>query len=269
MAAKTEARTLKIQIADDYRTKIADGTYRPGDLLPSLPQLTAEYGVSRETAQGAIKILEQEHLVTSRQGRGTYVTEPVRKVIRDSARHQEEKNLVLAPERERRQHGETEDDLGLPLSETKFEPRFEVVPADDDLAEAFGVEPGEKLLRQEYEISARTGRRLSYSVSYVPVRLYESRPEFLSKECEPWAGGAQHKFREVGIEIDRMVDEVTGIAPTSIERQRWQLDQGVFLLCVRRLSYDTGGRVVEVSDAQYPTDRTKLRFTTPLAPWGK
>ena len=34
-------------------------------------------------------------------------------------------------------------------------------------------------------------------------------------------------------------------------------------------SVDTGGNVVEVSDAQYPADRTELRFSTPLKPWSE
>ena len=268
MADRTGARTLKIKVADDYRAKIADGTYRPGALLPSIPQIRAEYGVSRETVQSAIAMLEQEHLVVSRQGKGTYVLEPVRRVVRDSSRHQTEKDLALASEQERGQHGETEDDLGVPLSEVEFEARFTTIAADTELAAIFGIEVGENLLRQEYERSARAGgRRLSYSASYVPTTLLQSRPDFMVKDCEPWPGGAMHKFYELNIEPSRVVDEVIGIAPTEPDRERWQLEQGVFLLCVRRITYDTSGRVVEVSDAQYPTDRTKLRFTTELKPW--
>jgi GntR family transcriptional regulator len=269
MTDRTEARPLKIKVADDYRAKITDGTYRPGDLLPSIPQIRAEYGVSRETVQAAITMLEQEHLVVSRQGKGTYVLEPVRRVVRDSSRHQAEKDLALASEEERRRHGETEDDLGVPLSEVEFDARFTIIAADD-MATIFGIDADETLLRQEYERSARAGgRRLSYSVSYVPTHLVQKRPDFMIKECEPWPGGAMHKFHELDIEPSCIVDEVIGITPTEPERERWQLDQGVYLLCVRRITYDASGRVVEVSDAQYPTDRTQLRFTTELKPWSK
>ena len=55
--------------------------------------------------------------------------------------------------------------------------------------------------------------------------------------------------------------------PTTVDAQRWDLEPGVPLLLVRRISIDTTGRAVEVSDAQYPADRTLLRFTTPLRPW--
>ena len=43
--------------------------------------------------------------------------------------------------------------------------------------------------------------------------------------------------------------------------------EGVPLLWVRRISLDTTARVVEISDAQYPADRTKLTFHTPLTRW--
>jgi len=86
--------------------------------------------------------------------------------------------------------------------------------------------------------------------------------------AEPWPGGAQRQFSTVGIEIADVADEVRAVMPTTVDAQRWDLEDGVPLLLVRRISADTAGRVVEVSDAQYPADRTLLRFDTPLRPWG-
>ena len=76
-----------------------------------------------------------------------------------------------------------------------------------------------------------------------------------------------NQFRTVGIEIAEVVDEVRAVMPTTVDVQRWALEPGVHLLTVRRISIDTDKRVVEVSDAQYPADRTELRFTMPLRPW--
>jgi len=86
---------------------------------------------------------------------------------------------------------------------------------------------------------------------------------------EPWPGGTQHQLSTVGIEIARIVDEVTAQMPTTVDRQRWDLEGGVPLLRNLRTSIDTAGRVVELSDATYPADRTLLRFTTPLQPWSQ
>jgi GntR family transcriptional regulator len=41
-----------------------------------------------------------------------------------------------------------------------------------------------------------------------------------------------------------------------------------FTVC-RRISFDTDKRTIEISDAEYPADRTELRFITPLKPWTK
>jgi GntR family transcriptional regulator len=84
---------------------------------------------------------------------------------------------------------------------------------------------------------------------------------------EPWPGGTQHQLYTVGIEIMTMIDEVTAKMPTTVDRQAWGLDNGIPLLLVRRISIDKLDRIVEVSDAVFPADRTKLEFKTPLKPW--
>jgi GntR family transcriptional regulator len=64
-----------------------------------------------------------------------------------------------------------------------------------------------------------------------------------------------------------MIDEVTARMPTTVEVNMWGLPAGVPLITCRRISVDGEGRVVEVSDADYPADRTELHFVTPLKPW--
>ncbi len=91
----------------------------------------------------------------------------------------------------------------------------------------------------------------AYSVSYVPLALIESNPKLLDGDEEPWPGGAMHQFATLGIEIADVIDEVTGVTPSPVDAQRWGLEDGVPMLWVRRISVDTTGRVVEVSDACY------------------
>lgn len=71
-------RTIRYQaIAGDLRARIA--TIRRGALLPSESDLSSEFGVSRVTVRRALELLRDEGLVDSRQGFGWYVpTEPVR-----------------------------------------------------------------------------------------------------------------------------------------------------------------------------------------------
>lgn len=56
---------------------IADGTYAPGDRLPSEARLAEELGVNRLTVRRAIEELARAGVVESRQGSGTYVSAPI------------------------------------------------------------------------------------------------------------------------------------------------------------------------------------------------
>lgn len=260
---------IQLRIADDIRMRIERGEYRPNDPLPTLHELAEHWKCSITSARNAVALLKAQGLITGGRGRAPVVRKPPRRVVRDSSRHQVEKDLVLASEDERRKHGEAEDDLGEPLHDLQFRTEYDIVAAEPDLAEVFQCPSGERLLRKLYELSDKDNTRLSYSISYVPERLLKPNPLLLSQECEPWPGGAQHQFHTVGIEIAQIIDEVTAIMPTTVDAQRWGLEEGVPILAVRRISVDTAGRVVEVSDAQYPADRTELRFTTPLKLWSE
>lgn len=63
------------RVAADLRRRIADGRYPPGVPLPSLVDLMAEYGVARNTARDAIRLLAREGLVVVAHGRATRVRE--------------------------------------------------------------------------------------------------------------------------------------------------------------------------------------------------
>jgi GntR family transcriptional regulator len=261
---------ISLRIADDIRGKIETGELRPDDQLPTLPALAAQWSCSVTSARGAMALLRSQGLISGGRGQPLRVRVKPRMVIRDNRRHQAEKDLALASLDDRRRHGEAEDDLGEDLQALDFRSEYRDVPASAGLAAVFGVEPGTMLKRKLYETRDKSGwTRRAYSVSYTPVSLLEANPELLTDDCEPWPGGAMHQFRTLGIEIAEVVDEVRAIMPTTVDVQRWALEPGVPLLAVRRISIDTDKRVVEVSDAYYPADRTTLRFATPLTPWSE
>ncbi len=64
-----------LQLADLLRQRIARGTWSSGHRLPSLEELTAEFGLARVTVRQAIDLLAREGLVSRQQGRGTFVTD--------------------------------------------------------------------------------------------------------------------------------------------------------------------------------------------------
>lgn len=63
------------QVASDLREAIVNDVYHVGARIPTEPELSHLYGVSRITVRKAIEILVEEGLLAKRQGKGTFVQE--------------------------------------------------------------------------------------------------------------------------------------------------------------------------------------------------
>ncbi|GAB3808329.1 winged helix-turn-helix domain-containing protein [Micromonospora zhanjiangensis] len=61
------------RIARELRDRIVSGQLKPGDRLPSLSQLKAEYGVSDTVIRNVMLILKTEGLTEGRAGSGVFV----------------------------------------------------------------------------------------------------------------------------------------------------------------------------------------------------
>jgi GntR family transcriptional regulator len=68
-----DPRAPYLQIADDLRRQIKAGRYQPGDRLPSLPAMSAQYSSASETIRRALRKLHEEGLVATQSTRGTFV----------------------------------------------------------------------------------------------------------------------------------------------------------------------------------------------------
>lgn len=62
-----------VQLANILRHQIAEGVFRPGDQLPSEAQLCQRYGISPMTVRRSINLLADQGVVSTAQGRGTFV----------------------------------------------------------------------------------------------------------------------------------------------------------------------------------------------------
>ncbi|WP_063042316.1 GntR family transcriptional regulator [Nocardia grenadensis] len=63
-------------IADDIRAKISRGDYAPGDQLPTKAQLMEQWGAALNTVARAITELQNEGLVETFHGVGSFVQSP-------------------------------------------------------------------------------------------------------------------------------------------------------------------------------------------------
>ena len=67
---------LYIQLSDQIRLQIEQGTIQYGHQIPSEAQLCEQYEVSRVTVRNAVELLVKEGALIKRQGKGTYVAFP-------------------------------------------------------------------------------------------------------------------------------------------------------------------------------------------------
>jgi GntR family transcriptional regulator len=66
-------RPLYLQVKDMLIQRIAVGSWKPGAAIPNEIELSRELGISVGTVRKALDEMESEHLISRRQGRGTFV----------------------------------------------------------------------------------------------------------------------------------------------------------------------------------------------------
>lgn len=147
------------------RARIARATYPPGSRLPSLSELTEEFGVSAITVRRALRELTYEGLVQGHQGLGVFVkTKP--RIHR-----------VLA--------GDPDRSIGDEIGRAGFAPRLEeidhaVIAADDDIAARLGVRPGTRIFHHQKLTFANDEPVALHELHLRPALARKLRPD-LSK----------------------------------------------------------------------------------------
>jgi GntR family transcriptional regulator len=63
------------QIVNQVQSQIANGLLKPGDQLPTVRALASELRVNFNTVARAYRILDEARIISTQQGRGTYITE--------------------------------------------------------------------------------------------------------------------------------------------------------------------------------------------------
>ncbi|HNA55112.1 MAG TPA: GntR family transcriptional regulator [Anaerolineales bacterium] len=63
------------QIVNQIQSQLANGILMPGDQLPTVRALAQELRVNFNTVARAYRILDEARVISTQQGRGTYITE--------------------------------------------------------------------------------------------------------------------------------------------------------------------------------------------------
>jgi GntR family transcriptional regulator len=124
---------------------------KPGERLPSEPELSRQLGVSRATLREAMRIYETQGMIRRRQGSGTYVTHPSHVI--ESGLEVLESIETLA------------ERIGLPV--TMGELKVKRHPSNEDEARVLGLTPGLEVVNISRVILAE-GRAVAYLVDILP-----------------------------------------------------------------------------------------------------
>jgi GntR family transcriptional regulator len=240
-------------VVEELRAAIVAGEFGAGARLPSENQLAERFQTSRPTVRRAVALLKAQGLVTTEQGRGSFV------------RAKPHVRLLLSGENFRRHRREGVSGFNAQVEEqgqVAEQRLLEVgwVPAPDEVAVRLGVD-------EDAEVATR--RRL-FVVNEEPVALCDSYyPSEVARgtalaEPERIAGGAYGLIEDaagpIARTLQRSIDDLECRMPTQRELEDLQLGPGVPVVRVLRTVYDSDGVAVEVQDTVAAADKHQLRY---------
>jgi GntR family transcriptional regulator len=245
-------RPVYKQIADHLRTAIARGRLREGDQLPSEARLMSHYTVARMTIRNAIRLLQDEGLVTAEHGKGVYVRSrpPVRRLASDrfAQRHRKEGKAAFVAEAE--QVGATPQVDMLQVGESQH---------SAEVADRLGIGDDDSVVvrSRRYLLD---GKPVEMAVSYIPADLARDTPIC---DPNPGPGGIYARLEEQGHVLGRFTEDVTARMPTPEEVRLLNLPPGVPVFRLVRTAYDADNRPVEVCDTVMASDAYQLSYELP------
>ena len=153
-SARSERKTLTEIAQQELRWAITSGTYQPGSKLPTEAELCELLGVSRTVVREALRVLEDDGLVSRRHGVGTFVrNNPILK------------NLNF-------NFGITEMIESAGLGPGTSHLSIQTEPADQEKSEQLRVSPGTPLITVE-RVRTANGRPVVYSLDTLTESLFQ------------------------------------------------------------------------------------------------
>jgi len=86
---------IYVQIIDQVKHRIATGDLKSGDQLPTVRQLATDLRVNFNTIARAYRMLDEEGLISTQHGRGTYILPPPSEANGEALRRQDIEWLTL------------------------------------------------------------------------------------------------------------------------------------------------------------------------------
>ncbi|MHA6764436.1 GntR family transcriptional regulator [Streptacidiphilus sp. PAMC 29251] len=241
-----------LQVAEALRERITTGALVPGARLPSLTELSAEFGYSGTVGQRAYAVLVDEALVVSRPGAGHYV------------RSQEPATeLIHYPRAPAGSGSPTEATLAEQGVEAYWKHESQTAAATEQVAARLGIEAGDAVMHTVYTYVAAE-RPAMLAESWEPMAITGSSLVVLP-EAGPHAGiGVADRMAILGIDVGIPVERVRARTATRAEATRFGVAPGVPVMVVERTYYDQAtGKPVEIADLVLLGSRWVSVYGTP------
>jgi GntR family transcriptional regulator len=179
----------KIQLA------ISNGTFEPGERIPSEPKLASQLGVSRNTVREAINNLVEKGLLYKKRGIGTFITAQSPKIIKAN----------LAAALGTSQLIKNQDKTP---GQKNFIWREEIPP--DDILKYLELLPGDTVMHIS-RLRTANGIPFSQSEEYIPIGFPNMSYDFSDKgKRKNWS--LYNYFSEFGHEVNSVVTHVHAIS---------------------------------------------------------
>jgi GntR family transcriptional regulator len=219
------------------RDRIAGGHYADKAALPVEQDLAAEHGVSRATVRRALAALEEEGLITRRQGSGTFVSldskpRPIAADFSDALAH------LTA--------------MGRTTSVQLLAFGYEEAPAT--AAEALGLPFGAPVQRS-VRVRALDGAPFSYLTTFVPEAIGRTYAE-ADLASKPLLSLLERS----GHVLARATQSVGAQLATPDVAAALDIETGSALIALTRTVFDQDGRGIEHLAALYRPDRYVFRM---------
>ncbi|HEY3728332.1 MAG TPA: GntR family transcriptional regulator [Solirubrobacteraceae bacterium] len=226
-----ERLSLRHRIAENLRERVEAGEFGPGSQLPSEPNLARSLGVSRSSLRSGIALLEEDGLLRRRHGSGTYVTH--KPLLRNDLSRNFSVSAMIAA-------------TGLEPGTQKGSAGGE--PAPDDVAAAFGIEPGTTLsvLRR---VRTADGRPVVDTLDWCRCEVID--PDALADLGE---GSIYVALAERGLTIHHGVASIYPTVADGETADRLDVPEGTLLLTLFQVDSTADGVVALVSSEHHLAD---------------
>jgi len=227
------------QIAAILQEQIETGALKPGQRLPTEPELMASHGVSRSTVRAALALLKEEGILTGRRAKGTFV-----------ARRQLKHEL-----NELRSFPEAMAAQGLVVSLKPL--AWETTLPQAHVQKQLGLKDGEKILRID-KLHLLDNEPVATDSLALPAWVSE-RVEIESL----LTNSSYHVLEQAGISLGAARQRVSAAAATRNVAQDLNLRVHDPVLRIERLTYAITGVPVEYLSLFYRADRVVLEVHMP------